>query len=455
MKSCCQCSKKCSLNKKMAIALIAGIACGVTMLLFKTNLLANGQADLWKTINSFLFADITAEGNETALGLFYVVGQLFVRALQLVIIPMVFTSIVTAMIRISDSSKLGRISRKTLGFFLLTTVVGILFAGTVGFVLYRANFFRSVVTGLEASSGSIGKNPLNILINAVPNNLIGAFSNNGGVLAVVVLATFIGLLCNQLGDKVKIIPEACKEVSELITAFLRIVINQFAPVAIFCLLTRTFASYGIAYLSPAISYILVTTVLLLAFLTVGYSLFVKLVAKISPKPFLQKITKVALFGFSTSSSAATLPLNLQVTETELGVKEDVASFVLPLGMTVNMDGTAIMQIMATIFIAGCAGYPLTFTNLLLIGTLTIVASVGTPAAPGAGAVILFTILSGVGFTNEVALTAYSLILAINRPIEMLVTALNVVGDSACAVAVAKSEGDFDQETYFSEVKKDA
>ena len=161
----------------------------------------------------------------------------------------------------------------------------------------------------------------------------------------------------------------------------------------------------------------------------------------------EKIANVAVFGFSTSSSAATLPLNIRVCTEDFGVDESIASFVLPLGMTINMDGTAIMQVVATVFIAGCAGYTVTPAQLVVVALLALLASVGTPAAPGAGAVILFTILSGAGFVNDSALLAYSLILAINRPIEMLVTSLNVVGDAVASICVAKSEGLLDEEKF--------
>lgn len=171
--------------------------------------------------------------------------------------------------------------------------------------------------------------------------------------------------------------------------------------------------------------------------------------KINPKPFMRKIPKVALFGFSTSSSAATLPLNKETTVHELGVSDEIASFVLPLGMTINMDGTAIMQVIAAIFIAASSGYDVSLTSMAVIAFLALIASVGTPAAPGAGAVILFTILTGMGYTNDGALLAYSLILAINRPIEMLVTSLNVVGDSATSVIVAKKENMLDEDIYNS------
>ena len=189
--------------------------------------------------------------------------------------------------------------------------------------------------------------------------------------------------------------------------------------------------------------------LLLAYLFIGYPLYAALVCKLNPYIFIKKIFKVIVFGFSTSSSAATLPLNLDTTTKELGVDRQIGSFVLPLGMTINVDGTAIMQVVATLFIAGCGGYEVSVFQLFIIMVLALIASMGTPAAPGAGAVILFTILSGVGFTGDQALIAYSLILAINRPIEMLVTSLNCVGDSVAAVAVAKSEGKLDENVFNS------
>ena len=235
--------------------------------------------------------------------------------------------------------------------------------------------------------------------------------------------------------------------NDVVVVFLNFIVSKFAPFAVFVLLTRTFAIYGINYLKPALVYVVVTVILLLVFLVVAYPLVIALGAKLNPITFIRKIANVAVFGFSTSSSAATLPLNIKVCEEEFGVDESIASFVLPLGMTINMDGTAIMQVIATVFIAGCAGYTVTPGQLVVVALLALLASVGTPAAPGAGAVILFTILSGVGFVNDGALLAYSLILAINRPIEMLVTSLNVVGDAVASICVARSEGLLKEEVY--------
>ncbi len=442
-----------SLAVKMAIALALGLVCGLGTIFLRESLNNGGNTQLWNTINNLLFADISAAGNEQAIGLFYIVGQLFVRALQVVIVPMVFTSIILAMIRISDSRKLGRISSKTVGFFLLTTVIGILLASVAGFTAYRAGIFNNAsLTDLDASTGSTGSNPLMILINAVPNNLTAALTNNGGILAIVISAVAIGLGINAAKEKFSFLPKLCQEISDLITIILSFVVNKFGPVAIFCLITRTCAAYGVQYLKPALAYMILTTVMLLLVLFLGYPLFVWVFTRKNPLIFAKKMAKVALFGFSTSSSAATLPLNIKTATDEIGIEDDIASFVLPLGMTINMDGTAIMQVIAALFIAGCAGYDVSFTSLLLIGILAIVASIGTPAAPGAGAVILFTILSGVGFVNEPALMAYTLILAINRPIEMLVTSLNVVGDTSCAMVVAKSEGALDDTIYNTPAK---
>lgn len=439
--------KKQSLAVKMFIAMILGLVVGIGFLTIRESLLAGGQVDTWTTINNILFQDITAEGANQALGIFYIVGQLFVNALQLVIVPMVFVSIVLAMCRITDTKKLGRISFKTVSWFMITSVLGLLFAGIVGFVVYQMGLFHVSVDGLTVSTGSAGSNPLAILLQVVPNNIISVFGNNGRVLSIVFLAAVVGIILNKIGDAKSVVKKVCEEINQIITIFLGFIIEKFGPIAIFCLLTRTFAIYGVNHLKPAAVYIITVVLALLFFLTVGYTIIIALGGKVNPLPFIKKIGKVAVFGFSTSSSAATLPLNQKTTIEDMGVSEEVASFVLPLGMTVNMDGTAIMQVIAAIFIAGCAGYQLDLGSILFIGLLALVASIGTPAAPGAGAIILFTVLTGMGFTNDAALLAYSLILAINRPVEMLVTSLNVVGDSAVAVIVAKSEDALDESVY--------
>lgn len=426
--------------------MLLGLGVGFGFLFLRENLLSSNQVGLWNSINNILFQDISVEAGSQAIGLFYIVGKLFVNSLQLIIVPMVFTSILLAMCKISDTKKLGRISYKTIGLFFLTSSIALVFAGIVGYVVYNAGLFNVSIEGINAATGKVGTNPLNIFVNIIPGNILSVFTSNGAVLSIVFLAVVIGYIIN-VRNKESYIRNLSEEIHEIITIFLSFVVNKFGPIAIFCLLTRTFAIYGIEHLKPALTYVVTTVVLLLVYLFVGYALFIFGIGKLNPFHFIRKIAKVAVFGFSTSSSAATLPLNTQTNIEELGVSEEITSFVLPLGMTINMDGTAIMQVIAAIFIAASGGFELTIVNIFVIGILALIASIGTPAAPGAGAVILFTVLSGMGYTTDACLLAYSLILAINRPIEMLVTSLNVVGDSAAAVCVAKSEQMLDIDKY--------
>ena len=431
---------------KMLVAMVAGIVFGLASMLLREKLGADSAA--WTAINDLLFQDITAKGAEKAIGLFYICGQLFVKSLQLVIVPMVFTSIVMAIGTIRDAATLGRVSLKTFGWFLLTTVVALVLAGAVALICFNAGMFNTTIEGLAAANGSTGANPLNVLLNIVPSNIGATFSVNNAVLSLIFLAIVIGLSLNKLGyDSSCTINKLCKELSEVVVMFLNFIVNKFGPVAVFMLLSRTFATYGINYLKPAAAYVLLTVALLLVYMFVGYPLYVFIAAKLNPITYIKKIFKVIVFGFSTSSSAATLPLNTETNVQALGVTQQIASCGLPLGMTINMDGTAIMQVVATLFLAGVGGYEVSIGSLVVIMVLALIASIGTPAAPGAGAVILFTILSGMGFTGDAAMMGYALILAINRPIEMLVTSLNCVGDSVAAVAVAKSEGQLDEETF--------
>lgn len=436
------------LAKKMLIALVCGLVAGFGCILLREHLNSSGQADLWKTINNIFFQDISAEGATSAAGIFYIIGQVFVNSLQLIIVPMVFVSITLAICTITDTKKLGRISSKTIFTFLKTTVCALIFAGVIGFIVYHLGLFNSVDAGnISVQEGITGSNPLNIIVSIVPNNFISAFTNNGNVLAIVFLAVVTGLSMNALEDQTKTLKKLFEEVSKIISLFLTFVINKFAPYAIFCLLTRTFAIYGIDSLKPALAYVVTVIIALFVYLFCAYPIYLATMVRVNPKPFMKKAAKVALFGFSTSSSAATLPLNKKTTTEELGVSDQIASFVLPLGMTINMDGTAIMQVIAAMFVAVSSGYKVTFMSMAIIAVLALIASIGTPAAPGAGAVILFTILTGMGYTNDAALLAYSLILAINRPIEMLVTSLNVVGDASTSVIVAKKENMLDEEIY--------
>lgn len=408
--------------------------------------MASGNSGIWQTINDLLFQDITAEGAERAFGLFYIIGQLFIKALQLVIIPMVFTSIALAIGSIADTRTMGRISAGP----LLVPALLLYGAGT-GRMRGLRHLFHGPLQrphrGPHRGHRLHRLQPLNVVLNVIPSNIVTAFGSNGAVLSSVFLAVAVGLSMNVLGEsRTATLRRLLGEVNDVVVVFLNFVVTNFAPFAVFVLLTRTFAIYGIDYLKPALVYVVVTVVLLFVFLLVAYPLVVALGAKQNPITFIKKIANVAVFGFSTSSSAATLPLNIKVCTEDFGVDESIASFVLPLGMTINMDGTAIMQVVATVHRRSRRLHR--YSRPAGRGRPAGSAGLGGDACrPGAGAVILFTILSGAGFVNDSALLAYSLILAINRPIEMLVTSLNVVGDAVASICVAKSEGLLNEEKF--------
>ncbi|MDU5111855.1 MAG: dicarboxylate/amino acid:cation symporter [Clostridium sp.] len=444
-------SESTKLAIKMAISLILAVVVGTLFMLLRETLINNDKASIWNFINNLLFQDISTEEGKNSIGIFYILGQLFINCLQLIIIPMVFSSIALSMCHISDTKKLGRISSKTLLGFLGTSIYSLIIACLFGFIAYKFGVFSVNINADITSSvtTSISNNPLLVIINMIPNNISSTLSDNSMVLAIVFLAIIVGLCINSVGDKILVLKNLLIDINNIISVFLNFIISKFSPIAVFVLITRTFAIYGINQLKPALMYMAIVSISSIFVFLTCYPLFIYSFTKLSPMIFIKKFAKVALLGFSAASSSAALSLNEKTTVEELGANKDIASFVLPLGMTINMNGTAIMQVIGTIFIAASSGYDLDFHNILLIAVFALIASIGTPSAPGSSAIILFTVLTGMGFNNNATLVAYSLILAINRPMDMLVTCLNVAGDSATAIVVSNSEGCLNKDIYMN------
>lgn len=440
-----------SLVKIMLIALAAAFVSGILLMYLRSSLIAGGNENIWNTINAILFQDVTQEGAK-GLGLLYIIGTLFLNGLQLVIIPLVFTSLILAVGSITDLKKLGRIAYKTVGGFLGLYVVGCIVAGIVALTAKNIGLFQMSTSNIAGDTSKIveisSANPMSLFIAMVPQNIFSAFSSNSNVLAVVFIACVAGVLINILGEKAKTLKKLTEELNDLISLCIEFLINKLGPIAIYALITRAFALYGVEQLKPVLSYVIITILVLLFFLTVGYGSIIAIITKLNPFIFWKKVFKVGLFAFSTNSSAATLPINKKTNIEELGVNENVANFVLPLGMTINMNGTAIMHVLAATFIATLAGYDVTVPSLVMISLLAILASAGTPAVPAAGTILLFTVLNGMGYVNEIALTTYALILAINRPVELVLTSLNVVGDATTSLMVANSENEIDKDIYY-------
>lgn len=440
-----------TLIQKMMAALVGGLVLGIACLLLRENLIASGHQAVWTIINNIFFQDITAEAGLHAFGIFYIIGQLFMNGLQLAIVPLVLVSLSLAMCSISDASKLGRIAGRTLGTFFLFYAFGCAFAGSVAYSVRSMGLFNVALPSQAAASVNTVDpyNPLTTIINMVPNNIGSVASVNTRVLAVVFVAVVLGICINKLGEKAAVLKKVIENFNDVIQMYLTFLINKVGPIAIFCMITRTFAAYGVEYLKPALTYMITAIIALLIYVVVAYPLGVFLTTGLNPFKFIKKIAKVGVFGFSTNSSAATLPINTLTCENELGCDHDVTSFVLPLGMTVNMNGTSMMHMVAVVFIATAAGIQLTPAILVTMALLSICAAAGTPAIPVAGTTMIFTVLSGLGFNSELCMLGYALIVAINRPVEMTLLTLNVIGDAATNVIVCAKEGRLDKGVYNS------
>lgn len=446
-------NKSDSVVKKMMIALFGGLIVGVAFLLLREKLVSTGNETVWNVINNLLFQDITVPEGVRSIGIFYIVGQIFMRGLQLAIVPLVLVSLSLAMCSISNASKLGRIAGRTLLGFFLFYCVGAFAAGAVAYGVKSAGFYNVVLPGGEVAEAATIEafNPLATIVNAVPSNITGAFGSNNEILAVVVVAILLGLCINQLGEKAEALKKILMSCDEVIQLYLRILINKVGPIAIFCLISRTFAIYGVEYLAPAAAYMVSAIATLFILVVTVYPIGVFLTTGLDPFTFMKKIAKVGVFGFSTNSSAACLPLNTRTCKEELGCSDEITSFVLPTGMTINMNGTTVMHMFAVTFIATSAGIDVTPANLIVMAFLSICAAAGTPAIPIAGTTMIFTVLSGMGWTTDACLIGYALVVAINRPVEMALLPLNVIGSAAVNVIVSAKEKELDLSVYNGQI----
>ena len=276
--------KQNNIVRNMMIALVGGLVVGLGFMLLKQQM----SEGTWNVINALLFQDITADQGFHSIGLFYIIGQLFIKALQLVIIPMVFTSIALAIGSIADTRTMGRISAKTLFWFLLCSFMALALAGCVGYATYSMGLFNAHIEGLTEAAGSTGSNPLNVVLNVIPSNIVTAFGSNNAVLSSVFLAVAVGLSMNVLGEsRTSTLRRLLGEVNDVVVVFLNFVVTNFAPFAVFVLLTRTFAIYGIDYLKPALVYVVVTVVQLKAILIIAYPLVIALGAKLDLFTFIR------------------------------------------------------------------------------------------------------------------------------------------------------------------------
>ena len=371
--------------------------------------------------------------------LFNLGGQIFKNLLLLIVVPLVFFSLVSGISSLSNMVKLGSIASKTVTLYLMTTAFAVIIAIFFGW-LFNISGYEGEVGSFIAPSGEASL--YDTVLKIFPSNIFGAFVENN-MLGIVFISILFGIALNLTDD---LTDKLSKNFERLNIVFMKIVliIMSFAPIGVFCLMGSYVMAQGLNIFGDLIQYVLILMFVLFFHLIFTYSIILKIFANLNPIIFFKKMRNVALFAFSTSSSAATIPVTLKTVTDDLGVKKDVSSFVVPVGATINMDGTAIMQGLATMFIASTAGVDLSMIEYMQIVLLAMVASIGAAAVPSAGTITLALILSSLGLP----LDAIGLILAVDRILDMIRTSVNVIGDSAIACIVGNSENLLNKEVFY-------
>lgn len=422
--------KQLSLTQRIVIGMVAGILVGAGLQQLMPNetdfIIPLGLFDF--SIRAFLVD-----------GVFEVVGQIFVASLKMLVVPLVFVSLICGTTALKDTSKLGRIGGKAIALYLITTAIAISFAMGLAFLVSPGEGVNMTTstsfTGREAPSLA------QVFIQMFPSNPFAAFAQ-GNMLQVIIFALLFGIAIALSGKAGQRVASLFEDLNEVVMRLVGILMN-IAPYGVFCLLAKLFTDLSLSAFGNLISYFLVVFFALIIHGTVTYPIILKLLSGLSPTIFIKKMRDAILFAFSTSSSNATIPVTMETVTKKMGAKNSIASFTVPLGATINMDGTAIMQGVATVFIAQVFNVDLSLTDFLMVILTATLASIGTAGVPGVGLIMLAMVLDQVGLPVE----GIGLIIGVDRLLDMTRTAVNVTGDSMVTLIVSKSENQFDQAVF--------
>ena len=376
-------------------------------------------------------------------GILYVVGQGFIRLMKMLVVPLVFCSIVCGSMAIGDTKKLGTVGVRTLAFYLATTALAITVALTMGNILDP---------GVGLDMGSISSNAAEVqtmestsmaqtLLNIIPDNPIGSLAS-GNMLQIIVFALIVGVILAKLGEKTETVGNFFSQFNDVMMEMTMMVMS-LAPIGVFCLISRTFAGIGFSAFLPLAKYMIGVLLALFVQCFVVYLGLLKIFTGLNPIKFIKNFFPVMAFAFSTATSNATIPMSIDTLAKKMGVSKRISSFTIPLGATINMDGTAIMQGVAVVFAAQAFGIVLTpMDYVTVIGTATL-ASIGTAGVPSVGLVTLTMVFNSVGLPVE----AIGLIMGIDRILDMARTAVNITGDAVCTTIVAHQNNAIDKEVF--------
>ena len=425
-----QSSHKYSLTARIFIGMVAGIIIGALL-----QFIFDDSGDLRFSI----FSVEVSTYSILVEGIFSTLGQIFISSLKMLVVPLVLVSLICGTSSLSDPSKLGRLGIKSISFYILTTGIAVSLAIMAGLLVAPGEGLNlqaeSTYAAKEAPSLS------QVIVNMFPSNPINALAQ-GNMLQIIVFAVLLGVAMAMTGDAGKRVAAFFEDLNTVIMRLVTIIMN-LAPYGVFVLMAKLFASIELGTIVSLVKYFMVVLVVLIIHGLVTYSALLKMFSGLSPVMLLTKMRDAALFAFSTSSSSATLPVTMETARNKLGVGKSVSSFTLPLGATINMDGTAIMQGVATVFIAQVYAVDLTLGDYVMVVLTATLASVGTAGVPGVGLIMLAMVLQQVNLPVE----GIALIIGVDRLLDMTRTAVNITGDCTVACIIAKSEGELDQAVF--------
>jgi len=409
-------TKKISLTNKILIAMGSGLLFG-------------------SLINHYAIDQVIIQ-NYFVNGIFHVIGSAFINALKMLVVPLVTFSLICGVCGIGDISVLGRVGLKSFLLYLLTTGLAISLALFVAITLAPGQDFAQQ----QVSSQFVAKAspPISdVFINLIPSNPIEAFAQ-GNMLQIIFFVILFSIAMLMTGEIGRQLADTAEKLNEVMMKVVTLVMD-FATIGIFCLMAKTFSEQGLALIVPMIGYFSVVILCLLLHALGTFSLLLYFFAKLNPLTFLKKMRPAHIFAFSTASSNATIPVTLQAVEKRIGVNNTTAAFTIPLGATINMDGTAIMQGVATVFIANVYQIDLDISQYITIIGMSILASIGTAGVPGVGLIMLAMVFNQVGLPVE----GIGLILGVDRLLDMMRTVVNITGDATVTCIVARGENNID------------
>mgnify|MGYP000702582039 FL=1 len=375
-------------------------------------------------------------------GVLYVVGQGFIRLMQMLVVPLVFCSLICGSMAIGDTKTLGKVGVKTIGFYLVTTALAVCVGlGSALLINPGRGLDMDAVQKGTVSSTTEATSLVDTLLNIIPKNPVQSMAN-GDMLPIIVFALFVGIMLAKLGTRGSVVANFFSQFNDVMME-MTMAIMKIAPIGVFCLIARTFATVGFSAFAPMLKYMGNVTLALAIQCLVVYQILLFVFTRLNPFKFIKKFLPVMGFAFSTATSNATIPMSIDTLSKKMGVSKQISSFTIPLGATINMDGTSIMQGVAVVFIAQAYGIPLTMGNLATVVVTATLASIGTAGVPSVGLVTLAMVLNSVGLPTE----GIALIMGIDRILDMIRTAVNITGDAVCTTIVCHQEGSLNREVF--------